>query len=108
MAITINSVLDTPDYKIIDVIVPEVDAINQTDAFTFAGAGLSNMRETPQVYWMVPATTAAAAPTGQVTCSIEAISTTGFTATKTSATIALSGQSHTFRLFMMSKRFYEL
>jgi hypothetical protein len=104
----LGSVLDTPDYKIFDISIPEIDAATDAVVFTFAANGQSDLRAAPQFYYSLPHTPFADSPTDTTTMSIPAVSRTGFTIMKASATVPLSGASQTFRVYMVAKRFYEV
>lgn len=99
--------LDTPDYKIFEIAIPEVDAINTVTALTFAAGGISNFRGVPQVYWVVDVTPAGDAPTVGVTFGLFNVTATGFSTHKTAVTAA-TAVNHTFRVHMMMGREYEI
>ena len=108
MATTIAGfVVDGPDYKIFDIVVPELDAVTLTTALTFGAAGMSNFAGTPQLWWATEITSNADAPTVNADISIYSPSTTGFSTFKPSVTAA-TVQVHTDRVWMTTKSIGEL
>lgn len=102
-------VMDTPQYKIFDILVPEDDAINVVTILTFNAGGLTDFDEDPQVFWSLEETQVGATPTVNTTVGIYAVSATGFRTMRDSvAPGAPSGVSHTYRVFMTSRKIWQL
>ena len=99
--------LDTPTYKIFDVAVPEVDAINVDTALTFAGATMQNFAGAPQTYWATEITAATDTPTVNCNMALHAVTALGFSVFKTSVTAA-TADVHTFRVWMTTLSLFQI
>lgn len=99
--------VNTPFYKCFDVTSIESDAANTSTALTFAGGGMVNLAGAPQVWWMQDVTNGVVA-TAMNEIAINSITTFGFNVLKTSATPGVSAIRHTFRVYMIVKRSYEM
>ena len=102
MAATIlGFLIDTPDYKEFDIDIGEVDAINQPNVLTFAGAGMTNFRAVPQIWWWEEITPFAAGPLGNCTIAIHTPTAAQIEVFKPCPAIAPpNGVRHTFRVWM--------
>jgi hypothetical protein len=98
--------LNTPSFKIFNLTCLEDDAVHRVDVFTFTGSAMMAMAAAPVVIFVQEVTPLATA-TIAATFAITAISALGFTAHKTSVGAA-SGIRHTFRVYMLSKKPFEL
>jgi hypothetical protein len=98
--------LDTRSLKIFNLTCLEDDLVHRLDVFTFTGSAMGALAAAPVVIFVQEVTPLAMA-TIAATFAITAISALGFTAHKTSVGAA-SGIRHTFRVYMMAKRPFEL
>jgi hypothetical protein len=93
--------------RIVDITVPEGDAVNVDTVFTWQGAGPiglglpTNMIADPQVKFAINKTLAAIAPTASDTISIYSVDATGFHVQKTSA--AVGAKTQTYRAWFFAR-----
>jgi hypothetical protein len=97
--------LDSPEAKILYFTLPEVDAVNTPTIITFGGCGLVNLNAAPTEVFVTEITNNAAAPTIATSFTITAATAFGFTATKTSVTVA-NAVVHTYAIYFHTRPFY--
>jgi hypothetical protein len=105
MATIVNATLDSPEAKIVQINIPENEAINTPSVLTFAGAGLTNLNAAPVEYYANDITV-----TGQdtVTCtfSLTAVTALGFTVTKTAVAGGGGALQRRFMIYFHTRPFY--
>jgi len=97
--------LDSSEAKILYFTLPEVDAINTPTVITFGACGLMNLNRAPEEFFVTEITPTADAPTIATSFTITAATTFGFTATKTSVTVA-NAVVHTYAIYFHTRPFY--
>ena len=97
--------LDGTEAKILYFTLPEADAVNTSTVITFGGCGLTNLNAAPVEFYVTEITPTGAAPTVACAFTITATSAFGFTATKTSATVA-NAVVHTYAVYFHTRPFY--
>jgi hypothetical protein len=97
--------LDSSEAKILYFTLPEADVINTATVITFGACGLMNLNRNPEEFFVTEITPANAAPTIATWFTITAATTFGFTATKTSVTVA-NAIIHTYAIYFHTRPFY--
>jgi hypothetical protein len=97
--------LDSSEAKILYFTLPEVDAVNTPTAIAFGALGLMNMNRAPEEFFVTEITPTGDAPTVACAFTITLATAFGFTATKTSATVA-NAVVHTYAVYLHTRPFY--
>jgi len=112
MAITAAAIPNAPGgvqsdlAKAVVLTVPEADAVDTGDDFTFAAMGLGSFDAAPQVVSILEITDAAVVATNEACVSLYNITAAGFSVRKTS--VAAGAVNHTFAVMFLLHRFFEV